>query len=87
VLNGEATNTDVMVFALTRKGLEPTIYHTRREYPNHYTAHAVKNRKEARHSVFSLFLFYTIQYNTIYLESEISKWAFKSNIKIYMHKQ
>jgi hypothetical protein len=29
VLNREATNTNVIVFGVTRLGLEPTIYHTR----------------------------------------------------------
>ena len=32
VLSGEATNTNFMVFGLTRSGLEPTIYHTRDEH-------------------------------------------------------
>jgi len=28
MLSGEATNTNFIVFGLTRPGLEPTIYHT-----------------------------------------------------------
>lgn len=36
MLNGEATNTIFIVFGLTRPGLEPTIYHTRREHAHHY---------------------------------------------------
>jgi hypothetical protein len=36
-LNGEATNTNVIVFGLTRPGLEPSIYHARGEHSNHYT--------------------------------------------------
>jgi hypothetical protein len=36
VLSGEATNTNFIVFDLTRPGLEPTIYHTRGEHVNHY---------------------------------------------------
>jgi hypothetical protein len=36
VLIGEATNTNFIVFGLTRPGLEPTIYCTRGEHTNHY---------------------------------------------------
>ena len=36
VLSGESTNTNVIVFGLTRPGLEPTIYHTRGEHSNRY---------------------------------------------------
>ena len=38
---GEATDTNFIVFGLTRPGLEPTIYHTRGEHANHYTTDAV----------------------------------------------
>ena len=41
VLSGEATNTNFIVFGLTRPGVEPTIYHTRGEHANHYTTDAV----------------------------------------------
>jgi hypothetical protein len=37
VLSGEATNTNFIVFGLTRQGIEPTIYRTRGEHANHYT--------------------------------------------------
>jgi hypothetical protein len=37
VLSGEATNTNFIVFGLTRPGIEPTIYHTRGDHSNHYT--------------------------------------------------
>ena len=30
------SNTDFIVFGLTRQGLEPTIYHTRGEHANQY---------------------------------------------------
>jgi hypothetical protein len=33
----EATNTNCIVFGLTRTALESTIYRTRGEHPNHYT--------------------------------------------------
>jgi hypothetical protein len=41
VLCGEATNTNFIVFALTRPGLETTIYRTRGEHTNHYATNAV----------------------------------------------
>ena len=36
VLSGEASNTNFIVFGLTRLGLEPTIYRTQGEHANHY---------------------------------------------------
>jgi len=41
VLSGEATNTNLIVFALTRSELEPTIYRTRCEHANHNTTDAI----------------------------------------------
>jgi hypothetical protein len=41
MLSGEATNTNFIVFGLTRSGLEPTIYRTRGEHANHCTTDAV----------------------------------------------
>jgi hypothetical protein len=41
VLSGEATNTNFMIFGLTRPGIEPTIYRIRDEHANHYTTNAV----------------------------------------------
>jgi hypothetical protein len=40
VLSGEATNTNFIVFGLTRSWLEPTIYHIRDEYASQYTTDA-----------------------------------------------
>jgi hypothetical protein len=40
-LSGEATNTNFIVFVLTRSGLEPTIFRTRREHANYYTTDVV----------------------------------------------
>jgi hypothetical protein len=37
----EATNTNFIVFGLTRSGLKPTIYRTQGENANHYTTDAV----------------------------------------------
>ena len=42
MLSGEATNTNFIVFGLTRSVLEPTIYHTRDEHDNHYTTDEVR---------------------------------------------
>jgi hypothetical protein len=36
-----ATNSNFIVFGLTRSGLKPTIYHTLGKYANHYTTDAV----------------------------------------------
>ena len=40
---GEATNTNFIIFALTRSRLEPTIYRTRDEHANPNTTDAVTN--------------------------------------------
>jgi hypothetical protein len=40
VLSGQATNTNFIVFGLTRSGLEPTIYHTRGEHANQILSNA-----------------------------------------------
>jgi len=37
VRSGEATNTNCIVFYLTRAELESTMYRTRDEHSNHYT--------------------------------------------------
>ena len=42
MLNGEATNTNLIVFGLTRSGLEPTIYRTQGEHANHYATDVVQ---------------------------------------------
>jgi hypothetical protein len=39
---GEATNTNFIIFVLTRSRLEPTIYRTRGEHANTNTTDAVK---------------------------------------------
>ena len=41
MLSWEVTNTNFIVFGLTRSELEPTIYPTRGEHANHYTTDAV----------------------------------------------
>ena len=45
VLSREATNTNFIVFCLTRPGLESMIYRTWDKHANHYATDAVKNLK------------------------------------------
>jgi hypothetical protein len=46
-MSGEATDTNCIVFGLTRSGLEHTIYHIRGEHAIHYTIDACEcNRNE-----------------------------------------
>ena len=51
-LSDEATNTNVIVFGLTKPGLKQTIYRTRGEHGNHYATDAVK--KNVRSDDFNL---------------------------------
>jgi hypothetical protein len=44
VLSGEATNTNFIVFGMTRPGLEHTIYSTRGEHANHYARQCVSKQ-------------------------------------------
>ena len=50
MLRGEATNSNFVVFGLTRSGIEPTIYHTRDKHVNHYTTDAVPKEKKGTNS-------------------------------------
>ena len=42
MFSGKATNTNCIVFGLTRPGLEPTFFRTRGEHANHYTTGSVR---------------------------------------------
>ena len=42
----EATNTNFIVFGLTRPGLQHMIYHTRGEHAYHYATDVVDNGKQ-----------------------------------------
>jgi hypothetical protein len=44
MLSREATNTNFIIFGLTRPGLEPTIYHNPGEHANHYNTDVVFNK-------------------------------------------
>ena len=44
MLSGEATNTNFIVFGLTRPGLKLTIYRTRDEHVNYYATDVVFNK-------------------------------------------
>ena len=46
MLKVEATNTNFIVFGLTRPALEPTIYRTRGDHANHYTTDTVQSQLE-----------------------------------------
>jgi hypothetical protein len=50
MLSGEATITNLIVFGMTRPGLEPMIYHTRGEHANHYATDAVHKFLEVSYS-------------------------------------
>jgi hypothetical protein len=56
MLSREATNTNFIVFSLTRPGLEPTNYHTQGQHANHYTTDTVicVNIMDIQFSVYSL---------------------------------
>ena len=41
MISGEATNTNFIVFGLTRPGLEPTSYHTWGKHANLYITYAI----------------------------------------------
>jgi hypothetical protein len=41
MFSGETTNTNFIIFGLTRLGLEPTIYRTLGEHANHYATDVV----------------------------------------------
>jgi hypothetical protein len=61
MLSGEATNTNVIVFGLTRLGIEPKIYHTGGKHANHYSTNvAVRDSNLARH--LNLGTFYTLKH-------------------------
>jgi hypothetical protein len=47
MLSGEATNTNLIVFGLTRSVLELTIYRIRGEHANHYATDAVVKDRTA----------------------------------------
>ena len=41
LLSGEVNNTNIIVFAMIRSGLELMIYRTRGDHANHYTTEQV----------------------------------------------
>jgi hypothetical protein len=50
VLSGAGTNTNAIVFGLTRPWLESTIYRTRDEQANHYATDAVKSNMKSENN-------------------------------------
>jgi hypothetical protein len=51
VLSGEATNTNFIVFGLTRLGFEPTIHRTQRKNVNNDTTDTVHYRKKEEYLI------------------------------------
>ena len=68
VLTREATNTNFIVFGLTRSGLKPTIYHTRGEHTNHYSTDAVIS------SIDVCLPFYFSYFTATDLKKKIQQW-------------
>ena len=63
MLSRETTNTNSIVFGLTRSGLEPTIYRTLGEHVNHYTTDVVQNHgKNKNYRSFYMFSTKTNRY-------------------------
>ena len=62
VLSEEATNTNFIVFGLTRPGLEPTIFRTRDEHANHY---AMNYTLKLKHNIKLLVYMNTIKQNKV----------------------
>ena len=56
MFSGEATNTNCIVFALARPGLEHIIYHTRDEHTNHYYTTDAINVTCFRHDIAEVLL-------------------------------
>jgi hypothetical protein len=60
MLSGEATNTNFLVFGMTRPGLKSTIYHTRGKHANHYATDAVDYKTYCVIKFLSLFIYCTV---------------------------
>jgi hypothetical protein len=79
LLSGEATNTNFIVFGLTRSGLEPMIYRTLGEHTNHYTTNAVQNELMVLYLITTNYNIYSILFTGFVqvLESLESTWKTK----------
>jgi hypothetical protein len=73
LLSGKATNTNFIVFGLTRPGLEPTIYRTLGQHSNHYTSDAL-NKNEI--------CFMTMNINTLMIR--LTTEAFTKHSDIFL---
>ena len=61
MLSGEATNTNLIVFGLTRSGLEHTIYRNRDEHTNNYTTmYHIKNKNAHACLNFNVNIFHAV---------------------------
>jgi hypothetical protein len=87
MLSREATNTNFLVFGLTRPGLEPSIYHTRGEHANHNTTETVWKYMSQVINMYSIletkFIFKTFRFTfSKHLELQICTLAPSINILI-----
>ena len=74
VLGREAANTSFIIFALTRPGLEPTIYRTRVKHANHYTTDAVSFTFVTR-NILSYPHYSTTFFNYLYMLHSLQSYA------------
>ena len=76
MFSGEATDINVIVFGVSRPGLEPTIYSTRGKHANHYATDAVDDNENDNRPIYIDWLVFNANFSNI---SAIS-WH-----PIYMH--
>ena len=76
MLSGEATNTNFIVFGLTRLGLEPMIYCTRGEHANHYNTVAVVLTGSHASIMFTSVVFYLESITFFVLPNLEDLWDF-----------
>jgi hypothetical protein len=62
VFSGEATNSNFIIFGLTRSGLEPTMYCTRGEHVNHYDTDAIIWRNSCTIADLTVFNFFSVRH-------------------------
>ena len=84
MLSGEATNTNVIVFGLTRPGFESKIYRTRGENANHYATIAVYRTLELG---WKAEYGNSIGFTSIFLEQPFINQCFNMNISYILDKQ
>ena len=66
MLSGEATNTNFIVFGLTRPGLEPTIYCIRGEHDDYYATDAVDKSTKRKNELSEFCVFCDNKYKHVH---------------------